>query len=170
MSRTNQILLQQLRMLSHCLVRLSSVPPPSPSPLHPHFLCNPVVLENFSKDKARGVLVIPDWPSQPWNSRLASMLTQIPILVSVWEDLLIVQTNPAIKHMLRRTLRLIICAVSGNDSDAPDFRRQLPQLFAHRGGVAQADSMPLSLQDGRGMRANEACIPFCRMWVKVSTF
>ena len=91
------------------------------------------------------------------------MITQLPILVSAMENLLIMPANPAVKHRLRRTLCLIICTVSGKDSDARDFRRQLPQSFAHRGGVAQADSMPLTLQDGRGMRANEAFIPFRRL-------
>ena len=129
----------------------------------PPFCVIPRVLQKISKDKARGILVVPDWPSQPWYSKLARMITQPPILVSARENLLIMPANPAVKHRLRRTLRMIICAVSGNDSDARDFRRQLPQSFAHRGGVAQADSMPLTLQDGRGMRANEAFIPFRRL-------
>ena len=130
----------------------------------PPFCVIPRVLQKISKDKARGILmVVPDWPSQPWYSKLARMLTQLPILVSARENLLSMPANPAIKHRLRRTLRMIIYAVSGNDSDARDFRRQLPQSFAHRGGV------PLTLQDGRGMRANEAFIPFRRLWVKGST-
>ena len=99
----------------------------------PPFCVIPRVLQKISKDKARGILVVPDWPSQPWYSKLARMLTQLPILVSAREDLLIMAANPALKHWLRRTLCMIICAVSGDDSDAQDFRRQLPQSFAHHG-------------------------------------
>ena len=98
------------------------------------------------------------------------MLTQIPILVLEREDLLIMPPNSAVKHRLRRTLRLIIRAISENDSDERGFLRQLPQSFAHSGGVAQADSMPLTLQDGRGMRAKEEFILFLHLKMKVPTF
>ena len=111
------------------------------------FCVIPRVLQKISKHRARGVLAVPDWPSQPWYSKLARMLEQIPILVSVGKDLLNTPTIPVVKHRLIRTLRLVICAVPGKDSDARGCRRQPPKSFARHGGVAQADSMPLTLQE-----------------------
>ena len=60
----------------------------------------PSVLHKIVKDRARGILVVPDWPSKPWYPILARGLTQSPVLVSVRENLLVLPTNPEAKHRL----------------------------------------------------------------------
>ena len=54
----------------------------------PSLLYNPSILNKIIKDRARGILVVPDWPSQPWYPILARGLTQRPVLVSARENLL----------------------------------------------------------------------------------
>ena len=53
----------------------------------------PNVLRKIVKDRTRRILVVPDWPSQPWYPILARGLTQRPVLVSARENLLVLPTN-----------------------------------------------------------------------------
>jgi len=53
----------------------------------PPFCIIPSVLRKIVKDRARGILVVLDWPSQPWYPVLARGLTQRPVLVSAKENL-----------------------------------------------------------------------------------
>ena len=54
----------------------------------PPFCIIPSVLQKIIKDRARGILVVPDWPSQLWYPILARGLTQRPVVVSARENLL----------------------------------------------------------------------------------
>ena len=129
----------------------------------PPFCIIPSVLHKIIKDRARGILVVPDWPSQPWYPILARELTQRPVLVSPRESLLVLPTNPEAKHRLRKAVRLIICEVSGRDSEALVFLRQLTQSYAHPGVAAPEDNMPHTSPGGRGMQTNGVFIPFHRL-------
>ena len=51
----------------------------------PPFCIIPSVLHKIIKDRARGILVVPDWPSQPWYPISVRELTQRPVLVSARE-------------------------------------------------------------------------------------
>ena len=129
----------------------------------PPFSVIPSVLHKIITEEARGVLVVPDWPSQPWYPKLASMLVQTPVLLSARNNMLILPTKPEEKHRLRKSLRLIICEVSGKDSDAQDFRKHLRQSCAHHGEVAQVDCTPAISHAGRNMQIKGVSIPFIRM-------
>ena len=129
----------------------------------PPFCIIPSVLHKNIKDRAKGILVISDWPSQPCYPILAKGLMQRPILVSARENLLILPTNPEAKHSLRKALCLITCRVSGRDSESLVFLRQLAQSYAHPGIVAPANNMPHTLQGGRGMLTNRVFIPLHRL-------
>ena len=59
----------------------------------PPFCIIPSVLHKITKDRTRGILVVPDWPSQQWYPVLARGLTQRPVLVSARENLLVLPTN-----------------------------------------------------------------------------
>ena len=129
----------------------------------PPFCVIPSVLYKTIKDRARGILIVPDWPSQPWYPILARGLTQRPILVSARENLLVLPTNPEAKHRLRKALRLIICEVSERDSEALFFLSQLIQSYTHPGVAAPADNMPHISRGGRGIQTNGVFIPFHRL-------
>ena len=131
----------------------------------PPFCISPSVLHKIIKDGARGILVVPDRPSQPWYPILARGLTQRPVLVSARENLLVLPTNPEAKHRLRKALRLIICEVSGRDSEALVFLR-LVQSCARPGVAAPADNMPHTSRGGSGVQTNRVFIPFHRLWVR----
>ena len=69
----------------------------------PPYCIIPSVLHKIFKDRARGILVVPDWPSQPWYPIIARGLTQRPILVSARENLLVLPTNPEAEHTEKST-------------------------------------------------------------------
>ena len=127
----------------------------------PPFCIIPSVLHKITKDRARGILVVQDWPSQQWFP--VRGLTQRPVLVSARENLLVLPTNPEAKHRLRKALRLIICEVSGRDSETLFFLRQPAQSYTHPGVAAPADNMLHISRGGRGMQTNGVFIPFHRL-------
>ena len=129
----------------------------------PPFCMIPRTLHKITKEKASGILVVPDWPSQPWYPKLAKMLKNNPVLVSARENLLSLPQNPEEKHRLRKSLRLIICEVSERDLETLDFRNKLQRLSALHDRVALADCMLHTLQSGKSMRTEGTLIPFHRL-------
>ena len=121
------------------------------------------MLHKINKDKATGIVVVPDWPSQPWYSRLAKMLINIPVLVSARENLLFMPSNPQEKHRLRKSLRLIICEVSGSDIDCRDFRHKHRGSYFHHGERVRGKYTHPTSINGKGMRAGDTFIPFRRL-------
>lgn len=129
----------------------------------PPFCVIASMLHKINKEKATGVVVVPDWPSQPWYPKLAKMLINNPVLVSARENLLVMPSNLQEKHRLRKSLRLIICEVSGSDIECQDFRHKL-QISSFRHGERELGKFtrPIS-QNGKAMRAGEVYIPFRRL-------
>ena len=83
--------------------------------------------------------------------------------MSAMENLLVLPTNLEAKHRLQKALCLIICEVSGRDSEALFHLRQLAQSCAHPGVAAPADNMPHTPRGGRGMQTNVIFIPVHRL-------
>ena len=52
------------------------------------FCVIPKMLQNICRDRAKGVIVVPDWPNQPWFPLVAKMLINYPVLVSSRKNLL----------------------------------------------------------------------------------
>ena len=100
----------------------------------PPFCVIPSMLQKLRREKASGVVVHPDWPNQPWYAAVARMLVKRPVLVSARNYLLCLPQLPEEKHRLVK-LRLIICEISGADSESQDFRTQLFQLCAPHGAL-----------------------------------
>lgn len=129
----------------------------------PPFSVIPAMLRKIVKDKASGVIVVPDWPSQTWYPVVARMLVERPVLLSAREHLLTMPQDPAQRHRLRKTLRLIICRVSGTDCDSKDYQTRAQQLFAHHGDVTPQSRTQSTLGNGENMRAANVWIPFRRL-------
>ena len=98
----------------------------------PPFCVIPKVLQKICRDRAKGVVVVPDWPNQPWFPLIAKMLINYPVLVSARKNLLGLPQSPAEEHRLQK-LRLIICELSGVASDAQGFRNKLQTSCVHPG-------------------------------------
>ena len=69
---------------------------------------------------------------------------------------------PEEKHWLVK-LRLIICEISGADSESQDFRTQLFQLCAPHGALGLRRDTPHIYKDGVGTLTEGILIPFHRL-------
>ena len=78
----------------------------------PPFSCIPKVIQKIYHDKATGILVVPDWPNQPWYSTFLDMIIK-RVNLSPRKQLLRLpqQTAP---HPLHKHLGLVAAIVSGN--------------------------------------------------------
>ena len=114
----------------------------------PPFCVIPKVLQFFCRDRAKGVVVVPDWPNQRWFPLRAKMLINYPVLVSARKNLLSLPQSPAEEHRLQN-LRVIICELSGVASDARGFRKKLQTSYVHPGEPKPKRDMPALWQKWR---------------------
>lgn len=69
------------------------------------------VLQKIRRDKARGIVVVPLWPAQPWYPLFCSMLDNEPIKFHPSEDLLSFNRRP---HPIWRKITLVAGTLSCN--------------------------------------------------------
>lgn len=81
----------------------------------PPFSCIPKVLQKIQTEKARGILVAPMWPTQPWYPILMSLLVKEPVVLKPAMNLLSLPESPETKHPLHMKMSLIICLLSGDN-------------------------------------------------------
>ena len=67
------------------------------------------------QDQALGILVIPNWPTQPWYPMLMPLLSRPPVILHPSTDLLRIKSSPETVHPLHKKLELHICLVSGKN-------------------------------------------------------
>lgn len=79
----------------------------------PPFSVIPHVLQKVQEDKASGVLVIPDWPTQAWYPKAMKLLTRLPIPLKPHKTLLSLPQQPQENHPLWSKLKLLVCHLSG---------------------------------------------------------
>ena len=82
----------------------------------PPFSCILQTVQKIIQEKATGILVIPNWPTQPWYPLIAPLLMQPPQVFPPSQTLLQLPAAPAESHPLAKKLELKICLVSGNNS------------------------------------------------------
>ena len=74
------------------------------------------VLQKISADQATAIVVLPYWPTQPWFSRLQSLLLEPPLKIRVSPRTLRLPHDPAAIHPMAHKLCLWACKVSGTVS------------------------------------------------------
>lgn len=94
------------------------------------------VLQKIQRDKARGIMVVPLWTTQPWFTKLSSMITDTPRLLPRGKKVLsLPESKEPTAHPLHPKLQLMACPLSGNPSDVTDFQKKLPMYLWPRGGT-----------------------------------
>jgi hypothetical protein len=79
----------------------------------PPFAVIGLVIQKIVFDKATGLIVVPNWPTQPWYPKLMKMLIKPPIFISRKKAALIAPHNSQLKHRLQHQLCLMACLISG---------------------------------------------------------
>ena len=65
------------------------------------------VVQKIYLEQAEGILVVPNWPNQPWYSKLMNMLNKKPMLIPHRKDLLTLPEKEQRTHPLN--LELLAC-------------------------------------------------------------
>ena len=74
------------------------------------------VVQKIRQERATGILVVPDWPTQPWYPAVKSLLCCPPVELRCRRRLLHLPSQPHAVHPLiaRKHLNLMVCKVSGH--------------------------------------------------------
>jgi len=125
----------------------------------PPFCIIQKVLCKICEDKATGLIVVPYWPTQAWWPFLVRMLIAAPLLPR-YKDTLTLPSNPKLIHPLNKTLKLLLCHLSGDISKARDFQLQLPMLSSNPGNLEHRNSIDHTCNDGNSTVINNRYIHF----------
>ena len=78
----------------------------------PPFVCLNRVLQKIYQDKAKGIVIAPNWPSQPFYPRLIAMSIKT-ISIALRETNLYLSNQPAGKHPMGKILKMQAPLVDG---------------------------------------------------------
>lgn len=96
-------------------------------------------LSKVQEDQAQLLLIAPVWKTQAWYPVLLSLLTDRPVLLPQWNNLLRLNHNGRL-HPLRNQMRLAAWPISGQPSQAKAFQQGLPKLSPSLGLMEQASN------------------------------
>lgn len=82
----------------------------------PPFACLGKTLQKIFQDKAKGILIAPDWPSQAFYTRLKEMSIKF-VSISPRITNLYLPNQPSVTHPLHKNLSLLACLVDGTMMD-----------------------------------------------------
>ena len=88
----------------------------------PPFSVIPMVLNKIRTEQATGIVVLPNWPTQPWYPIAIRMLKQDPIHLKPSKDLLHLPSLPGKLHPLSNKLNLMVCLLSGENWMQPSYQ------------------------------------------------
>ena len=121
------------------------------------------VLQKISEEKATGIIVIPHWPTQSWWPCLTNMLINCPLMLPSTRTTLTLPWDPQKIHPLQKTLRLLMCHLSGDCLKVKEFQQKLRQSLCKHGGLELKNSTDTTCKSGNNTVVNEVSIPFLQM-------
>ena len=80
----------------------------------PPFICITRVLQKIRLEEATGIVVVPDWPNQPWYNTYLDM-KMIEVILPPRYDLLRLPSDGSQKHPLHKSLQLRVGLLTGID-------------------------------------------------------
>ena len=126
----------------------------------PPFCIIQKVLQKIRKDSATGVILVPYWPTQAWWPVLTNMLVAYPLLLPRKPNTLQLPSDPQLIHPLSKTIRLLLCLLSGDYSRVKAFQKQLQPSYSRHGDVAPHGSTVPTCGDGNSIVVLGKLIPF----------
>ena len=118
------------------------------------------VTQKIREDKATAILVVPLWPTQSWYPTVLSMLIGYPVVFQATINNLHLPHKPKMAHPLGDKLRLMAVKVSGDCSQAIDFRRQHREWSSQHGERTPSAGIRRSLPAGKTIVVERDVIPY----------
>ena len=78
----------------------------------PPFSCIGAVVQKIMNDHATGIVIVPNWPNQPWYPLLLDILKCEPLIIPPSMDQLYLPNQHLQQHPLHLKLELLACLVS----------------------------------------------------------
>ena len=91
----------------------------------PPFSVIPLVLQKLDMDQAQAILIVPNWPTQPWYLTLTKLLIQQPVFLPKHKSNVILTLKPEKEHPLGTKLRLMACLLSGDSSQTKAYHQRV---------------------------------------------
>ena len=85
------------------------------------------LLAKIRFDSAKGIFILPVWPTQPWFPAMLHLLAATPAMLPQSENLFFLPSNNK-KHHLLPQMRLMACLLSGCRLDTEEFLNKQPEL------------------------------------------
>jgi hypothetical protein len=126
----------------------------------PPFCIMQRVLQKIREDEATGVVVVPHWPTQSWWPYLTSMLIDYPLILPRTEKTLMLPSSPSQLHPLHKTMKLLMCHLSGDLLKSRDFRMKLQKSSTNHGAMEQPSSTNPTYGSGNNTVVNGIVILF----------
>ena len=113
----------------------------------PPFSLIPRCLQKISQDQAKGILVVPLWPTQLWFPMVLQLLYNQPWILPPDKKLL---SHPALQepHPLWKKLKLMVCPLSGTPSDNLTFLQRSQTSSWHHGDQELKNNTRATLKSG----------------------
>jgi hypothetical protein len=96
-----------------------------------------LVLQKIQEEHSTRVIVVPQWPTQPWWPVLMRMIVQQPLILPRTKQTLLLPTNPDLLHPIHKKLTLLMCHLSGDPSKINAFHAKLCPSSCHPGDKAR---------------------------------
>ena len=90
----------------------------------PPFSCVGKVLQKITQDQATGLIIVPDWPNQPWYGSLFDICIVDPYIIPPSVNQLYLPNQPQLHHPLFKSLGLLACHVSGKVINRDSYPRR----------------------------------------------
>ena len=103
-------------------------------------------LRKVGIDRARGMIIVPYWPTQSWFPKLMAMCVKPTVLLP--KNVIHLPFKDQVLHKQHKSLQLIACPISGNVLEAEGFRKSLLTLCLLPGEDPPLFNMKYILENG----------------------
>lgn len=128
--------------------------------MFPFFSVIPQVLQKIEEDQAKAVLIVPQWETQAWYSKLARLLVARPVILPKTLNIVKLPFSTEKQHPLGEKLRLMGCLLSGNPLKTKAFRTELKKSCSPLKDQELENSTKSTSKDGWLLQVGGILIPF----------
>lgn len=123
----------------------------------------PEVLQKMSQDKATGILIMPNRPTQAFFATAMNMLISLPVILRKSKKLLILPCRPQEIHKIWNRLDLLACLLSGDQYLTTSFQNQLQISSWLPGEKQQINNTGVTCSNGNYSVINGKLIPYLHL-------
>lgn len=116
-------------------------------------------LKKIEEEKAEGILVIPNWSTQPWYPKVMQLITDYPRLLPIKDNLIQNPVKTELVHPLWTRLHLMVCKLSGQLSKNREFLERQQTLFSSPGDQERPSSTGHTSGNGQFIAVKGTLIP-----------